>query len=98
MPADQTATVTVPNVVLTQLALTTTAKQYDFTIDPAAPPVRSVALTCDVAFYWSHSASGPWAPVGASPNGYEFDFPRGTTSVFVKTQSGTGTLTPIVTR
>jgi len=81
--------------VLATLALTTSEDTY--TLRGASPAGRVVQLVSDAAWHYSHKAGGPYFPVGANvPLSLDILTANGDQVLYVKTQSGTGTLFALI--
>jgi len=93
MAADATFTTAQVNEVGPSLALTTSQKQYDIvrTTGAGNPTDSVVLLVSDVAWWFSLVSGGNKTPVAAGER-FPVILSLGTTTCYVKTQSGTGTL------
>ncbi len=95
--ADVTTAVGAVNKNLTTMGLTTSVKEYSFTVTSGGIKQRKVTIYCDAPWKVSDASAGVYLDVPESPCGYEVQINAPSTSVFAKVGTGTATITPTVT-
>ncbi len=84
---DHTITIDKKEKVFAPLAITATEKSYEL----AHTDTFVIQMVSDVAWWFAYETAGPYYPIGALTPFTFKGFPV-TRNVYVKTQSGTGTL------
>jgi hypothetical protein len=82
--------------VLAALAITTAENNYVFTKNMARRTVQAICPTCD--WYYGYATGGPYFPVPANvPFNIKLNYGDSQT-IYLKTQSGSGTLSLVVAK